>query len=137
MRDRKYRVWSHKSEKMYFATLKELSPFLLEEGNVVMDFTGKQVHDKRDLYEGDILFYEETTDNGDERFYLVTAWISEWSMFATLFISEYLKYMENGIESIDESMYWTFVLHHCENYHYAGNIYENPDLITTYNDEND
>lgn len=97
---------------------------------VLMQFTGKKGFNDRELYEGDIVFYEEATENGDERFYLVIIWIEEWSMFASVFIDEYLKYIDNGSESLDEGLFWTYTLERDVAYfHYAGNIYENPELL--------
>lgn len=106
----------------------EVSGYSIIDG-VLMQFTGKCGFNKKDLYEGDIVFYEEAEETGDKRYYLVIVWIQEWSMFASLFIDEYKKYIESGIEEIDETMFWTYNLEHSDNYHYAGNIYENPDLL--------
>lgn len=91
--------------------------------------TGKECHGKRDIWEGDILFYEEETDEGDIRQYLVVTWIQEWCMFACLNIDEYHKYQEQGADALDETMFWTSALQESEMYHYAGNIYQNPELL--------
>ena len=92
-------------------------------------FTGKKGFNDRELYEGDIVFYEEKTDEGDERYYLVIVWIQEWSMFASLHLDEYKTYLEFGAKELDESMFWTYTLEESEHYHYAGNIFENVDLL--------
>lgn len=103
---------------------------------IPLQFTGKKCFNDREVYEDDILFYEEETENGDRRYYLVVTWIKEWSMFATLHVSEYKKYLTEGAEALDESMFWTYTLEGCGDYHYAGNIWEDPYLIR-YPDEDD
>jgi hypothetical protein len=101
-----------------------------EEANMVLvESTGKKGFNDKDLYEGDIVFYEEATDEGDRRFWLVILWIKEWSMFASLMLDEYKKYIEHGIEELDETMFWTYTLEVSEHFHYAGNLFENPELL--------
>lgn len=92
-------------------------------------FTGKLGFNNRELYEGDIVFYEEAEEDGDRRYYLVIIWIAEWSMFASLHIDEYKKFLLEGAEALDEVMFWTYTLQKSENFHYAGNIHENPELL--------
>jgi hypothetical protein len=141
----KFRFWS--GEKMFYDfenVMECLKQQLAFDGNIprvitydhvgqhkaaFMQFTGKLGHNERELYEGDIVFYEEAGDDGDERHWLVIIWIPEWSMFASVFIDEYLKFLEKGAEAMDEVMFWTYTLQESENYHYAGNIYENKDLL--------
>ncbi len=94
-----------------------------------LQFTGRKGFNDKELYEGDIVFYEEATDKGDERHYLVIVWVEEWDMFASLHIEEYKKYLSSGAEELDESSFWTYNLRDSESFHYAGNIYENPDLL--------
>jgi hypothetical protein len=103
----------------------------LKQGQPVtlMQFTGKKCYKEREVYEGDILFYEQEEDGGDVRHYLVVVWIDEWSMFATLFVEEYNTYKLAGAKDLDEGLFWTYTLEDCANYHYAGNIYENPELL--------
>lgn len=96
---------------------------------LLMQFTGKYCHNNRELYEGDILFYEEAEEDGDTRYYLVIVWIPEWCMFASLDRDESKAYVEVGVDAIDETMFWTFSIEHSEEYHYAGNIYETPKLL--------
>lgn len=95
----------------------------------LMQFTGKKCFNNKEVYEGDILFYEEQSDNGDERFYLVVTWIEEWCMFASLHVEEYHKYLSGGAKELDEVLYWTYPIEESEDYHYAGNIYQNPELL--------
>ena len=95
----------------------------------VMQFTGKYGFGKRELYEGDIVFYEETHDEGDVRYYLVIVWIPEWCMFASLHMSEYKDFLIDGYAVLDETMFWTYTLENSEDYHFAGTIHENPELL--------
>jgi len=92
-------------------------------------FTGKTCHNNKEVYQGDILFYEESEENGDKRYYLVVTWIQEWCMFATLHIEEYLNYIREGKEALDEVLFWTYPIEESEDYHYAGTIHENPELL--------
>lgn len=141
MREIKFRAWDSNHKVM-------ITPYCeLRDGNFwgedctntgisvnhenVMQFTGKKGYNDRELYEGDIIFYEEQTDEGDERFYLAIVWVSEWSMFASLFIDEYKNYVEHGADALDEVMFWTYTLEKSDYFHYAGNIYENPELLKT------
>jgi hypothetical protein len=94
-----------------------------------MQFTGKLGFNEKELYEGDIVFYEEATDDGDRRYYLVITWIAEWCMFASLHLDEYKKYIEHGADELDENLFWTYPLEESEHFHYAGNIYQNPELL--------
>lgn len=96
----------------------------------LMQFTGKQCFNKKDIYEGDILFYEEQEDSGDVRYYLVVVWVHEWAMFATLHVEEYLEYLKKGVKVIDKGLYWTFPIEDSDDYHYAGNIYQTPELLS-------
>lgn len=98
---------------------------------VLMQFTGKLGFNNCELYEGDIVFYEEAEDGGDKRYYMVIIWIPEWSMFASLHLDEYRKFIEQGAETLDEIMFWTYNLQDSEHYHFAGTIYSTPDLLNT------
>jgi len=91
--------------------------------------TGKHLAKGNKVFEGTIAFHEVELDEGDERTYLVCVWLDEWSMFAWLTIGEYIKYQDMGSEALDEQSFWTYTLEDSEQYHYAGNIYDNPELI--------
>lgn len=119
--------------QLRYVTLASISPYLLNNGHNISQFSGKKCFNGHELYDGDIVFYEEETDEGDRRFYLVITWVEEWCMFASLFHSEYKKYLENGVEELDEVLFWTYNLQDSERYHYAGNIFENPDFLTNLN----
>jgi len=96
----------------------------------LMQYTGHKTLKDRELYEGDIVFVEDTDDDKDVRHYLVIVWVHEWSMFASLHLFEYIKFIDMGYSALDESMFWTYTLQNSErDFHYAGNIYENPELI--------
>lgn len=95
----------------------------------IMQFSGKLGYNKKELHDGDIVFYEEAEENGDKRYYLVIVWIPEWCMFASIFVDEYHKFIKNGALGLDESMFWTYTLEQSEHFHYAGDIHQNPELL--------
>lgn len=144
MRDIKFRAWNlmGMSEP---GTLKELTTFKPDLGGhkilsvtwpeetIFMQYTEHKTINGRELYDLDIVFVENNAlevDESDERYYLVICWIKEWSMFASLHVSEYLNYKSQGIEAIDESMFWTYTLENAEkDFYYAGNVLENSNLL--------
>lgn len=140
MRQFKFRAF-HKAQKKMFEVFSFCDKFIKfingdytlkwnrDEFEPIMQFTGKLGFNKRELYEGDIVFYEEAEETGDRRYWLVIVWIEEWSMFASVFTDEYKKYLEKGAEVLDEGLFWTYTLQESEHFHYAGNIYQNPDLL--------
>lgn len=106
----------------------------------IEQFTGKKCINGELLYEGDIVFVEDNSgiclirddDDPEEdvRYYMVIVWISEWCLFASLHIDEYKKYLKDGAESLDESMFWTYTIENSEvDFHYAGNIHQHPHLL--------
>jgi len=133
----KFKAWDAERKEMFFPSLIYVSEdksvycqrFTGDPYSELMQFTGKTCHGGREVYEGDILFYEEETDSGDVRYYLVVVWIDEWSMFATLHIEEYHQYTMGGSELLDEGLFWTYTLEGCPDYHYAGSIYSTPELL--------
>lgn len=155
MREFKFRVWDKKQKTMFYTEPDSADPKhdwtrngeytnlsfhidfklkdkwwkAIDKNLTIMQYTGKKGFSDRNIYEGDILFYEEAGDDGDERHWLVVLWIEEWSMFASVFIDEYKKYLEKGAEALDEVMFWTYTLERCDHYHYAGNIFEDPQLL--------
>lgn len=96
----------------------------------VCRFSGKTLAKGQKIFEGTIAFHEEELNEGDHRTYVVCVFIDEWSMFAFLTIDEYLTYLEQGAESLDEVLFWTYSLTQSEKYHYAGNIFDNPELLS-------
>ncbi len=100
----------------------------------IMQFTG--LHDKRnkrDVYEYDIYFEEDAQDNGDRRIFFVITWINERCAFAMLEISEYETYATNGFDAIErdfDGFYFEVMQSSIDKMHYAGNIYEHPELLT-------
>lgn len=129
-RVRKYRAWDGDKMLPWEAIESWHFNWISSHLYKFMDFTGKKAHNGREIYEGDILFFEEERDNGDVRNYVVVVWIEEWAMFAHLLIPEYNAYLSKGAEAIDETMFWTYTMDiDSEDYHYAGNIFENPDLL--------
>lgn len=88
-----------------------------------------QVHKGRKIFEGDIFFEEIEGDEGDRRLYVVTTWIEEKSMFSFLTSEEYIGYEHYGVGALDETMPYEFDNESMKRYHYAGNIYDNRDLL--------
>jgi uncharacterized phage protein (TIGR01671 family) len=99
------------------------------EDTTVLQYTGKKCFNDKEVYEGDILFYEDESEDEDKRYYLVVTWITEWCMFATLHLDEYRKYLSGGAKELDEVLFWTYPVTESDGYHYAGNIHQNPELL--------
>ena len=98
----------------------------------VMQYTGFNNKDGGEVYEGDIFRIEEDTDEGTEFIYVVVVWVQEWAMFTTLRIEdEYQAYLLEGVDAIDETMFWTYTLEDISSpKHFpCGNLYENPELL--------
>jgi uncharacterized phage protein (TIGR01671 family) len=98
----------------------------------IMQWTG--LHDKngKEIYEGDIFRIEEEEDEDDRVFYVVITWVKEWCMFCSLLVeSEYFDYLNDGIEALDEPMFWTYTLEdtNSSKHFLCGNVYQNPELI--------
>lgn len=100
------------------------------ESLVWMQFTGFHLKGK-ELYEGDILRLEESTDTGTEFMWLVITWVKEWGMFATMRTDEYREYLKVGKEALDEPLFWTYTLEDTDNVKYflCGNIFQTPELL--------
>lgn len=93
-------------------------------------YTGHKTIKDKELYEHDIVFVEESQAEVDKRYYLVIVWIPEWSMFASLHVDEYIRWRDEGVKVLDEPLFWTYTLENAEeDFHYAGNIYENSELL--------
>ena len=149
-RDIKFRAWNKDDNKMHcvgtleffklseFGVIKQ-APVRVNQCNeswhknsvVLMQYIGLKDLKGREIYEGDIYFSEEETDEDDIRDFYVITWIKEWAIFTSLYIQEYLDYLEEGVEVLDDSLRNTFILDEGEfkNMHYAGNIYENPEKL--------
>ena len=94
----------------------------------IMQFTGFKDKNGKDVFEGDIFRIEEE----DMIFYIIVVWIHEWAMFSTLRCEdEYQAYLMDGVDGIDETMFWTYTLEDIDSpKHYpAGNIHQNPELL--------
>ncbi len=67
----------------------------------------------------------------DRIYYLIITWVKEWCMFATLTIDEYTDYQSQGIEALDEPMFWTYTLEDTDSrkFFLCGNLHENPELL--------
>ncbi len=131
MRVLKFRVWNtdnKRFEKNLALCIDDITS-VAKPWFCIDQYTGRKGFNGKELYEGDIVFYEEHEDEGDVRYYLAVIWIAEWDMFGSLHIDEYKEYLTGGVEALDETMFWTYNLRDSENFHYAGNIYQNPELL--------
>ena len=120
MRKFKFRIWHITSKKMYFADHGEImrvgdefewSPWVFvikndrTEDYILMQYTGLQDKKGKEIYEGDIIKYQDVDRNGD---YYVKICPVEWD--------------ENnaGFDPLDR---YGIIARECE---VIGNIYENP-----------
>lgn len=96
-------------------------------------FTGHVDADGKECYEGDIKREMIEHDDGDTYHYFVCVWIKEWAMFCWLSITdgEYQKYLDEGADSLDEVMFWTYAFEaeDIAKSKICGNIYQNPELL--------
>ncbi len=95
----------------------------------VSQFTGRKLAKGNKVYEGTIAFIEKEHNFGDERTYVVCVWIDEWSMWAWLEDYELRNYKDDGVEGLDADFFYSYTMIESEKYHYAGNIFDNPELI--------
>lgn len=91
--------------------------------------TGRKSIKGRPLFENDIVFDEVAEDYGDRRIYYVCKWINEWSKFVFLSYGELYQYEDGGVGKDGLQDDGTFSIDSAENYHYAGNYIDNPDLL--------
>lgn len=93
-------------------------------------FIGKYLQKNDKIFEGTIAFNEQEIDEGDIRTYLICVFIEEWSMYAWLTPEEKLLYDCGGVKNIEPMDYWTYPIEQSEKYHYAGNIFDNKELLS-------
>jgi len=98
----------------------------------VCEYANRQLAKGDKVFEGTIAFYEQEEDFGDIRQYVVCVYINEWGMFAWLHSDEYSTYLEKGTAGFNEYEMYDFSLGDCSDKHYAGNIFDNPELIDLY-----
>lgn len=100
---------------------------------IYRQYVGLEDKNGREIYEGDIFRIEEVgTDTIDIMIWVVVVWVQEWAMFCTLRVEdEYPGYLANGLDALDEPMFWTYTLEDTNDrkHFLCGNIYENPELL--------
>lgn len=138
-RDIKFRAYNTESKEMIFwHQMGDDHWDLWNEFRIcdtMMQYTGLKDKNGREIYEGDIFRIEENgteVDDVDRVFYVVIVWVQEWCMFCSLLVDgEYSAYLSNGIEGLDEPMFWTYTLEDTDSrkHFLCGNIYENQNLL--------
>jgi hypothetical protein len=112
----------------YFYNDDEDMPIFTSEDNVIlMPYTGKITCKGNEIYDNDIVFIEDETDEGDRRIYFICKWIPEWAGFTFLSYGELLSYEDNGVSALNDPI--SYNLENSEKYHYAGNYIQNPELL--------
>jgi uncharacterized phage protein (TIGR01671 family) len=126
----KFRAWDIQNERMVyepdcfepsFVDEAAIAPYIFyetwqdrEDGIrrpcYIMQFTGLLDKEGNEIYEGDIRREEIENDDGDEVYYCVMTYITEWSMFAWLSVThgEYDAYLSKGADVLDTVMYWSY-----------------------------
>ena len=99
----KFRIWSPKYKKFWYIELGDT--FYFKKTDIICQYTGLQDKNGKEIYEGDIIKYQDVDRNGD---YYVKICPVEWD--------------ENnaGFDPLDR---YGIIARECE---VIGNIYENP-----------
>ena len=107
----------------------EINDYKKVDPETVSQFTGRKLAKGNKVYEGTIAFIEKEHNFGDERTYVVCVWIDEWSMWAWLEDYELRNYNNDGVEGLDADLFWSYTMIDSEKFHYAGNIFDRPELM--------
>jgi len=133
MREIEFRAWDIAQKKYKYPKLWDNTmPSNWEKHYILEQYTGKiDTSRNRKVFEGDIYFEEIEGDNGDTRNYCVVVWINEVSRFALLNDYEYFDYKTMKFYDFISSHFWHEdpSLPNLEEYHYAGNINQNKELL--------
>ncbi|HPJ66059.1 MAG TPA: YopX family protein [Flexilinea sp.] len=94
-------------------------------------YTGFSIRGQK-IYHGDIIKIREENESGiDHIIYCVVVWVKEWGMFATLLTDEYSKYLESGVDELDDLLIWTYTLEDTDSIKHfiCGNIFDHKELL--------
>jgi uncharacterized phage protein (TIGR01671 family) len=140
-RDFKFRVWEPLNKKMHYLNFSlyecdgRLNKFVLPENHqlsqytnytymnlnsvVVTQYIGLKDTDGNEIYEGDILYFEDDNECLTE----VVRWDNKYGRF---YFDEYVDKEYDKESYYADINDWTIISH----FKRVGNIYENPELIT-------
>lgn len=140
-REHFYRFWLTGINKMtHEVALEDVGKIRLHgaTGYIPLQYSGHKDREGRRIFEGDIWRYFESssaytalTGQDEVARYRIMTWIGEWTMFAWLELSEYLNYREEGAESLNTELFWTYPVgsEDANEVFVCGNIYENKGIL--------
>lgn len=138
MREIKFRARWKDTGKPIPDFMDEYALLHLEDDQLIVEqYTGLKDKNGIEIFEGDInKWYTMNSANlaslsGSDQsiHYSVMTWIDEWKMWGWLMIDEYTDYLQNGVECLDEVLFWTYNAGSDDPVMICGNIHDNPELL--------